>query len=344
MKTNLFDYDLPKDRIAQKPIRPRDHSRLLVLDRASGSIEHRRFFEIGDFLKPGDLLVINETKVFNARLQGTILLSDRQQTIEIFLLRPHQNNDWIMLAKPGKKIGRDSIISFQDDVMCTINDKRPDGTVIATFNRNPDDLIGWTDTAGSVPVPPYVEKAPDQSEDYQTVYAKETGSVAAPTAGFHFTPDLIENLKARGIAFATLTLHVGLGTFRPMKTETIEAHEMHEEWISVPEATRNLIKQTKTDGGRVIAVGTTTVRALESSIHQGFTNLFITPGYTFKTVDAMITNFHLPKSTLLVLVSSFVGEKHGDLDDGRKMILRAYEEAKKEGYRFYSFGDAMVIQ
>jgi S-adenosylmethionine:tRNA ribosyltransferase-isomerase len=340
MKTELFDYELPKNRIAQKPIRPRDHSRLLVLDRNSGNIDHRHFYEIGDILNPGDLLVVNETKVFNARLTGSV----NGKEIEVFLLRPDKEYDWIALAKPGKKLNTGSVISFQNDVSCTIRDKRPDGTVIATFNRNPDDLIGWTDTAGSVPVPPYIEKAPDQSEDYQTVYAKETGSVAAPTAGFHFTPDLIENLKARGIAFATLTLHVGLGTFRPMKTETIEAHEMHEEWINIPKETHKAIKRTKREGRRVIAVGTTTVRALESHMDRGFTNLFITPGYRFKTVDAMITNFHLPKSTLLVLVSSFAGEKHADPDKGREMILRAYEKAKCEGYRFYSFGDAMFIQ
>jgi S-adenosylmethionine:tRNA ribosyltransferase-isomerase len=351
MRTDLFDYDLPKDRVAQEPVRPRDHSRLLVFDRASGDITRHRFYEIGDFLKPGDLLVVNETKVFNARLQGRIPPSDTRtiehpndRTIEIFLLRPDQGNDWIVLAKPGKMLERGSVIKFQDDVSCTIREKHPDGTVIASFNRSPDEIITWTDKAGSVPVPPYVEKAPDQSDDYQTVYAKEVGSVAAPTAGFHFTPELIEKLKSQGIKFATLTLHVGLGTFRPMKTDTIEEHKMHEEWISIPDDTKRTIEHTKHDGGRVIAVGTTTVRALESDIDQGFTNLFITPGYRFKTVDAMITNFHLPKSTLLVLVSSFAGEKHDDVDDGRKMILRAYEEAKKEGYRFYSFGDAMFIR
>jgi S-adenosylmethionine:tRNA ribosyltransferase-isomerase len=354
MRTDLFDYDLPKDRIAQEPVRPRDHSRLLVLNRETGDMKHHRFHEINDFLKPGDLLVVNETKVFNARLLGEIdqqTIDNKQprrwrgeQTIEVFLLRPEQGNNWIVLAKPGKLLDRGSAITFQNNVSCTVQKKRSDGTIIATFNRSPDEIIAWTDIAGSVPVPPYIKKAPDQSDDYQTVYAKEVGSVAAPTAGFHFTPELIEKLKAQGIKFATLTLHVGLGTFRPVKTETIEEHEMHEEWIGIPKETQELTKNTKREGGRVIAVGTTTVRALESDVNQGFTNLFITPGYKFKTVDAMITNFHLPKSTLMVLVSSFAGEKYNDSDDGRKMILRAYEEAKRESYRFYSFGDAMMIQ
>lgn len=325
--------------IAQKPIRPRDHSRLLVLDRASGDIKHQRFYEIGDYLKPGDLLVVNETKVFNARLKGSM----DGKGVEVFLIKPQKRDAWIVLAKPGKKLDVGSVISFEENMSCTVNEKRDDGTILAAFNRSPDELIAWADTAGQVPVPPYVKHAPKDAVDYQTVYAKEVGSVAAPTAGFHFTPELIDRLKSDGIHFATLTLHVGLGTFRPMKSETIEEHEMHEEWISIPDDTKRTIEHTKHDGGRVIAVGTTTVRALESDINQGFTNLFITPGYRFKTVDAMITNFHLPKSTLLVLVSSFAGEKLDDADDGRKMILRAYDGAKKEGYRFYSFGDAMFI-
>lgn len=346
MKTSLFDYTLPKDRIAQAPIRPRDHARLLVLDRSSGAVDHRRFFEIGSFLKPGDLLVVNETKVFNARLIGQLHARSPQPAapkIEVFLLRPTTDNGWIVLAKPGKKIDIGSTITFQHGVSCTIQEKKTDGIVIATFNKTPDEVIAWTATAGSVPIPPYVESPPDASDDYQTVYAKTVGSVAAPTAGFHFTPELIETLKKQGVRFASVTLHVGLGTFRPVKTETVEEHEMHEEWIHVPEETKQAIEQTKQNNGRVIAVGTTTVRALESDIDQGFTNIFITPGYRFKTVDALITNFHLPKSTLLMLVSAFVGAKQDNPDAGRKMIISAYKEAIREGYRFFSFGDAMLI-
>lgn len=361
MKTSLFDYRLPKDRIAQAPVRPRDHSRLLVLDRATGTWTHRRFFEIGTFLHRGDLLVINESKVFKARLRGHVpgrgdlpspsallrVNSSRgmgrpAQDIELFLLRPDHGH-WLALAKPGRKIAAGSVISFADGQSCVVVAKPKDGTAVLDFHAPADDVIAWTDRAGEIPIPPYIKRTPASSDDYQTIYAKTVGSVAAPTAGLHFTPELIERLKTQGVGFASVTLHVGLGTFRPIKTDTVEAHTMHEEWIEVPEETRRLVQETKQAGDRVIAVGTTTVRALESGLSDGFTKLFITPGYRFKTVDALVTNFHLPKSTLLVLVSAFAGEGRKDADWGCKTVLAAYEDAMAQGYRFYSFGDAMLI-
>jgi S-adenosylmethionine:tRNA ribosyltransferase-isomerase len=326
MQTSDFDYHLPPERIAQTPIRPRDHSRLMVLDRQTQTIAHHHFYDIGQFLRPGDLLIVNNSKVFKARLQT-------ENGIEIFLLRPEARG-WLALAKPGKKLQEGTDIQFQDGMTARVIEKREDGTVCIDFGKSNEDVFAWTDAHGSVPVPPYVESAPTDEADYQTVYAKHTGSVAAPTAGFHFTPELIEKLKVEGIQFAQVTLHVGIGTFRPMKTETLEEHVMHEEWIDVPDETLKLIEETKKKGGRVIAVGTTSVRALESETRHGFTNIFITPGYQFKVIDGLITNFHLPKSTLLVLVSSLAG---------RELIRTAYEEAIKNEYRFYSFGDAMLI-
>lgn len=337
MKTTDFDYTLSSERIAQTSVEPRDHSRLLVLDRTTGDISHRRFYEIGEFLQPGDLLVVNESKVFKARLHAGC--------IEIFLLRA-DGPYWIALAKPGKKLGVGSTVAFPDDTTCRVIEKRDDGTILLDFKKSPEDVLAWTERVGDVPLPPYIAKnvgrgTPNvttfdeqRSMNYQTVYAKTVGSVAAPTAGFHFTPELIEKLKSHGVRFATVTLHVGLGTFRPMKTETLAEHRMHDEWVDVPDETVATIEETKKNGGRVIAVGTTTVRALESGVRHGFTNIFITPGYRFKFIDGLVTNFHLPKSTLLVLVSAFAG---------RDRILKAYSEAIENGYRFYSFGDAMLI-
>ncbi|MFH1078365.1 MAG: tRNA preQ1(34) S-adenosylmethionine ribosyltransferase-isomerase QueA [Patescibacteria group bacterium] len=343
MNTSDFDYFLPQDRIAQEPMRPRDASRLLVLDRASGTWLHRHFSDIGAFLRPGDLLVANDSKVFKARLSTA-------DGIEIFLLRP-DGIRWMALAKPGRKLSVGSVVAFGDETTATVVGKRDDGTVELDFGRTAEDILAWTDRVGTVPTPPYIRREPgmdsrlrgNDKEDYQTVYARTVGSVAAPTAGFHFTPELIGSLASTGIRFATVTLHVGLGTFRPIKTETLEEHVMHEEWIDIPEETAQLIAGTKAAGGRVIAVGTTTVRALESGVRHGSTGMFITPGYRFKTVDGLITNFHLPKSTLLVLISAFIGEKHDDPDWGRHTALAAYADAIRNEYRFYSFGDAMLI-
>lgn len=341
MKTSDFDYFLPPDRIAQEPANPRDSSRLLVLDRNTGAIGHRRFFEIGESLKPGDLLVVNESKVFKARLQGTVgaplagaRVGARPTPTEIFLLRP-DGTCWIALAKPGRKLVVGSVVMFEDGTECRVVEKRDDGTVVVDFENSAEDVFAWADRVGEVPTPPYVQKTPaDAVEKYQTFYAKHVGSVAAPTAGFHFTPELIEKLKKDGIRFATVTLHVGIGTFRPMKTERVEEHVMHAEWIDVPDETMAAIEETRRNGGRVIAVGTTTVRALESDVRHGFTDIFITPGYRFKYIDGLITNFHLPKSTLLVLVSAFAG---------REYVMNAYKAAIDNDYRFYSFGEAMLI-
>ena len=340
MLTSLFSYDLPKSRIAQHSVEPRDHSRLLVLHKDTGTTEHKKFFEIGSELHAGDLLVVNETKVFKARLRGSV----DAHNVEVFLLRPEADESWIALAQPGKRLSVGSVIRFRDGSACNVLEKQPDGVIRIGFGKDPQEIISWTEKFGDIPVPPYVTEQPTDLDEYQTVYAKQTGSVAAPTAGFHFTTELIDQMKNQGIRFATVTLHVGMGTFRPMKTDTIEEHVMHEEWIDVPEETMQLISETKQNGNRVIAVGTTTVRALESDIRHGFTNIFITPGYTFKVIDALITNFHLPKSTLLVLVSAFAGANKTDPDDGRKMILNTYHEAIEKDYRFYSFGDAMLIE
>ncbi|MFH1620835.1 MAG: tRNA preQ1(34) S-adenosylmethionine ribosyltransferase-isomerase QueA [Patescibacteria group bacterium] len=348
-KTSEFDYLLPPELIAQEPSRPRDNSRLLVLNRKTGNIEHRRFFELGEYLRPGDLLVVNQSKVFKARLSATMGAElpdtgrgNRAPTkIEIFLIRP-EGDSWIALAKPGKKLKVNSKIIFADGTVAEVMGKKEDGTVLIKFQKTFEEIISWADRVGQVPVPPYVKHVPEQESDYQTVYAKTVGSVAAPTAGFHFTKELIEKLKSQDVNFAYLTLHVGLGTFRPIKTENLEEHKMHEEWIEVPKETIQAIKETKKRGGRVIAVGTTSVRALESAVrlgdengYTGFTSLFITPGFEFKIVDSMITNFHLPRSSLLVLVSSFAN---------KDLILKAYSQAVQLGYRFYSFGDAMLIK
>ncbi len=330
MKTSEFDYNLPPELIAQGPAEPRDSSRLLVLDRATQTWQHRHFFDIGDFLRPGDLLVVNESKVFKARLMAK---TSSGSPVEIFLLRPEEGV-WIALAKPGKKLAVGDIVTFEDERAAKVLAKLDDGTVRIDLGRSADEVFAWADTIGQVPLPPYIATPKSKDEDYQTVYAKNVGSVAAPTAGFHFTPRLLEELKTNGIRIATVTLHVGLGTFRPIKTETLEEHEMHREWVDVPDETLRLIEQTKKKGGRVIAVGTTSVRALESGMRHGFTDIFITPGYQFNAIDGMITNFHLPKSTLLVLVSAFAG---------KQFVLNAYTEAVQRRYRFYSFGDAMLI-
>ena len=367
----LFDYVLPPERIAQEPVRPRDTSRLMVLDRATGERQHKRFFEIVDELRAGDLLVMNDTKVFKARLRGRRFAKE----LEVFLLRPVADAlpgaaVWHALVRPGKLVHVGNNIQLADGVMATVVDKLSDGSVRLSFLMSNEEVIDFANRYGEIPVPPYVEKAPENFNDYQTVYARETGSVAAPTAGFHFTPELIEKLKGKGVQFSFVTLHVGIGTFRPVKTATLEEHEMHSEFVEISPETASTINIAKHEGRRVIAVGTTTVRALEgvaSLCHpeeakptkdlvsdgreiphfvrddhalppEGFVgdvNMFITPGYTFKIIDALITNFHLPKSTLLVLVSAFAG---------REKILAAYQEAVEQQYRFFSFGDAMFLR
>ncbi|MSR84936.1 tRNA preQ1(34) S-adenosylmethionine ribosyltransferase-isomerase QueA [Candidatus Uhrbacteria bacterium] len=329
MQTSLFDYHLLADRIAQKSIEPRDHAKLLVMDRETGELQDRHIFDLPDLLAPGDLLVMNNSKVFKARLTA-----HRGASIfEIFLLRPNKSH-WLALAQPAKKLRVGDQLTLINGTALTLVEKNFDGTILIDFQKSPEEILALTDQIGEIPIPPYVKNQPKNLTDYQTIYAEKTGSVAAPTAGFHFTTELLQKLKMKGIKQGFVTLHVGLGTFRPMKTETLEEHKMHEEWVDVPEETRVLIEKTKQAGHRVIAIGTTTVRALESDMTSGFTQIFITPGYSFKKIDGLLTNFHLPKSTLLVLVSAF---------SSRTNILRAYQHAMDHEYRFYSFGDAMLI-
>jgi len=354
MKTADFDYNLPKELIAQEPIRPRDHSHLMMVDKTAQTVKHRHFYDILDYLQPGDLLVYNNSKVFRARLFGQLItpegeeLREHKKPVEIFLVRPVENSGvWRVLAKPGKHVRNAMRLKFADDFYCDVMVKKKDGTILVQFPDNDDTVRTKANSCGEVPVPPYIKKQPAELADYQTTYAKHEGSVAAPTAGFHFTEELIEKVRAKGVEIAEITLHVGLGTFQPVKTDKIEDHAMHSEWVEVSAKAVATINQAKQEGRRVIAVGTTTVRTLEGLAHQagyaderlepytGEINLFITPGFEFKIIDAMITNFHLPKSTLLMLVAAFMGDK--------EFMLDCYNQAIEEKYRFYSFGDGMLI-
>ncbi len=329
---SLFDYALPKAMIAQHSVSPRDHSRLLVLDRKTGKTSHRRFDDIVDELRTGDVLVFNVTKVFKARL--------REGKQELFLLKV-RDGEAECLIRPGKKYPAGSTLSFfgHDFLIATVSQQ---GIVIVKTCMTADEMMGFCDIHGEVPTPPYVTSSIDDFGKYQTVYAKHVGSVAAPTAGFHFTRELLERIAAKGVQIEEVTLHVGIGTFRPVQTSTIEEHVMHAEWVQIEEGVAERIVAAKAEGRRVIAVGTTTVRALEGVVaaegelraFAGEINMFITPGFTFRVIDGLVTNFHLPKSTLLMLVSAFAG---------RENVLAAYEEAKQLGYRFFSFGDAMFI-
>lgn len=327
MKTDFFDYNLPKELIAQTPSAERDESRLMVLDRKSGEISHKKFYEIIDFLNNGDVLVVNDTKVIPARIFG----QDRRLR-EILLIKEIEPLKWEVFVKPqrGLKIGEK--ITF-GNINALINCRTDNGAYILHFSEElPLSNIGFA------PLPPYIKRDYSKLEHheydkirYQTIYAKKDGAIAAPTAGLHFTEGLLTKIKNKGIIVVPITLHVGIGTFRPVRTENLEDHKMHAEYYDIPQDTTNAIKNSK----RIIAVGTTTVRALETSIEgSGHTNLFIYPPYEFKTVDGLITNFHLPKSTLLMLVSAF---------SGRELIMKAYEEAVKNKYRFFSYGDAMLI-
>ena len=335
-----FDYHLPQASIAQHSVEPRDHSKLLLIDREGGPSVHKVFFEIENELQAGDVLVMNKTKVFKARLYGAV--KDRE--VEVFLLRA-KGEHWETLIKPGKRVGLGETILFEG-IEAQVKEKREDGVVLLQFNVSAEEVLAYTQAHGEIPIPPYVKEVPDSLDLYQTVYAEEVGSVAAPTAGFHFTKALLEKLEKKGVQIEYVTLHVGIGTFRPIKTETIEEHQMHAEVVQIDQEVAVRINQAKQEGRRIIAVGTTSVRSLEgvaglcegALCPKGFSdevNLFISPGYEFKIVDAIITNFHLPKSSLLVLISAFAG---------RENVLRAYEEAIKKGYRFYSFGDAMFIR
>ena len=334
-----FDYELPEELIAQTPIEPRDASRLMVIDPVERSIEHRRFFELREFLTPGDTLIFNDTRVIPARLIGK--KEPTGARIEVFLLRRIEGDIWETLVKPGKKALRGTTIRFSDELSCEVTGHTDFGGRLVKFHYQGifEEIL---DRLGETPLPPYIHEKLEDRERYQTVYSRESGSAAAPTAGLHFTPEQMENLKNTGVNLGFLTLHVGLGTFRPVKEERIENHVMHSEYYSSGEDTAKLIRETKAAGKRVVAVGTTSIRTLESAAvgkneiygKSGETSIFIYPGYEFKIVDAVITNFHLPKSTLIMLISAFAG---------RKFTLEAYKEAVKERYRFFSFGDAMMI-
>ncbi len=340
MKTHDFYYDLPKERIAQTPVEPRDHSRLLVMDRFTGEMEHRHFYDIVDYLRPGDLLVINDSRVLPARLYG--YKEDTGAHMELLLLEQKENMVWECLAKPGKKAKPGVKLIFGDGLLTgEVVDVKEDGNRMVKFTCD-GNFYSVLDQIGQMPLPPYITEKLQDKERYQTVYSKELGSAAAPTAGLHFTPELMDKIRAMGVDFASVTLHVGLGTFRPVKAQEVAEHKMHSEHCLLPKETAEKILKTKANGGRVIAVGTTSCRTLESVATftgqiqpwEGYTDIFIYPGYEFKVLDGLITNFHLPESTLIMLVSAFAGREH---------ILHAYEEAVKLEYRFFSFGDACLF-
>lgn len=342
MRLSDFDYDLPKDLIAQYPSDKRDHSRLLILNKKTGNIRHSIFKNIIEYIQPGDVLVANDTKVFPARLYG---YKDREMKskVEVFLLRKLNEQMWEVLVKPSRKVRVGNKIYFQEDFYCEVVDNTSSGGRTVEFNVN-GNLMEKIFQIGHCPLPPYIKRE-DTRDDiikYQTVYARKLGAVAAPTAGLHFTEELIQEIKAKGGRFEFVTLHVGLGTFRPVKVEDITRHQMDSEYYEVPEKTATAINEAKKNKNRIIAIGTTSVRTLETvgrkdgqvMPESGWTDKFIYPPYQFKVVDALITNFHLPKSTLLMLVSAFAS---------RDLIMKAYQEAIKEQYRFYSYGDAMFI-
>jgi S-adenosylmethionine:tRNA ribosyltransferase-isomerase len=339
-RLSAYDYELPAERIAQNPCVPRDRSRLLVIDR-NRQISDRHFFELTQLLQPGDLLVLNDTRVIPARLFG--YKADSGRAVEILLMEPlAEANCWSALVKPGKRLKLGSKIIFSEQLSAEVVDYEPEtkGRKLKFYLSGIDSLDQAIANLGQVPFPPYVTESQATPEQYQTVYAENPGAIAAPTAGLHFTPELLQQLSDQGIAQTYITLHVGVGTFRPVETEDITQHQIHSEWLAVSEAAIAKIKATKSNGGRVIGVGTTVARSLESSkLHpyRGKTNLMIYPGYEWQVLDGLITNFHLPKSSLLMLVAAFLG------DNGRQFLLDLYQRAIASEYRFYSFGDAMLI-
>lgn len=340
MKVSDFNYYLPEELIAQTPLADRSSSRLLVLNKNTGNITHRKFTDIKDYLKKGDCLVLNNTKVIPARLYG--YKENTNAPIEFVLLKKLSQTDWIVIVRPGKKVKPGSVIYFgEGKLKAHVLSVEDNGNRVVRFEYEGifEEIL---DAVGLMPLPPYIKEKLKDPDRYQTVYAKEKGSAAAPTAGLHFTKQLLEEIKEMGVDIQYLTLHVGLGTFRPVKAENVEDHFMHTESFSISAETANAINEAKAKGGRIIAVGTTSCRVLESVADEkgyvteknGETDIFIYPGYKFKILDALITNFHLPESTLIMLVSSLAGRDH---------VLNAYNEAVKERYRFFSFGDAMLI-
>lgn len=339
MRTSDFDYNLPEELIAQTPIEKRDFSRLMVVNRNTKEIEHKHFYDLIDYLNEGDTLVLNNSRVFHARLFG--IKEETGAKIETFVLKPLSNNMFEVMIKPAKRLKNGTIVKFDDNLSMQVVEKYDEGLAKVKF-FGCDDAFSYIDKIGTVPLPPYIKEKLDDDDRYQTVYSKDKGSAAAPTAGLHFTKELLKKIKDKGINICYVTLHVGLGTFRPVKEDDISNHKMHSEFFIISEETAKIINDTKKRGKDIFAVGTTTVRTLESC-YQKYgdirpvsmnTDIFIYPGFEFKVIDHLITNFHLPKSTLLMLISAFYNK-----DD----ILKAYEEAIKERYRFFSFGDAMLI-
>lgn len=341
MKTDDFDYYLPENLIAQTPINKRDKSKLMVLNKETGTIEHRHFADIIDYLTPNDVLVLNDTKVMPARLIGQ--KEDTNGHIELLLLKNTKNNIYECLCKPAKRVKVGTIVTFGDGILkAKCIETKEEG--IREFEFLYDGIFyEILDKLGEMPLPPYIHKKLKDKNRYQTVYAKNIGSAAAPTAGLHFTQELLEKLKNKGITICYVTLHVGLGTFRPVNVEDVTTHKMHSEFYTINEETAKILNQAKKEGKNIVSVGTTTTRVLETVINQyqtfkecsGYTSIFIYPGYQFKAVDSLITNFHLPKSTLIMLVSAFCS---------KEIIMNAYSEAIKNNYRFFSFGDSMFIK
>jgi len=341
MKVDMFDFHLPEELIAQVPLKNRTDSRLMVLDKQTGTIKHEIFKNITEYLREGDCLVLNDTKVLPARLFG--VKTDTGAKIEVLLLKQQEGDQWETLVKPAKRVKEGTELSFGDGLLTAVCTGTSDhGGRVLDFKYD-GIFYEVLDKLGEMPLPPYIKEQLEDRDRYQTVYAREPGSAAAPTAGLHFTDQLLEQLKEKGVHIAFITLHVGLGTFRPVNVEDILEHEMHSEFYMMTEGTAALLNEVKRNGGRIITVGTTSTRTLETIASQnegtfkagsGWTSIFIYPGYTFKAIDGLITNFHLPKSTLIMLVSALAG---------RENILNAYNTAVKERYRFFSFGDAMLI-
>ena len=339
MKTSDFYYDLPPELIAQTPLERRDGSRLMTLDRKTGEIGHHHFYDLPGFLRPGDCLVMNNSRVLPARLIGQRASGG---ACEVLLLIDRGEKTWECLVRPGKKLRTGAKIIFGDgQLTAEVTEVLEDGNRLVRFNYE-GIFLEILERLGRMPLPPYIKEELQDQERYQTVYSKVSGSAAAPTAGLHFTPELLKQIEDMGVKLAYVTLHVGLGTFRPVKVDDVEHHDMHSEYCVIPPETARIINETKRNGGRVICVGTTSCRTIESYANEdgtvrsdgGWTKIFIYPGYKFKVLDGLVTNFHLPESTLIMLVSALAGKEH---------VLHAYEEAVKERYRFFSFGDAMVI-
>ncbi|GAC40931.1 tRNA preQ1(34) S-adenosylmethionine ribosyltransferase-isomerase QueA [Paenibacillus popilliae] len=341
MDVHLFDFDLPERLIAQTPLPDRTASRLLALNRRTGEVEHRTFPDMIEYLKPGDLLVLNDTRVIPARLYG--VKPDTGGNVEVLLLKQEQDDIWEALVKPAKRLKKGATVRFGDELTGTVIEEREMGGRLIRFEYA-GIFHEILDRLGQMPLPPYIKELLQDRERYQTVYAKHEGSAAAPTAGLHFTDSILEQIRAKEVGIARITLHVGLGTFRPMSADVIEEHVMHAEYYEMSEETAALINETRSLGGRIVAVGTTSCRTLETvagrygsepvAACSGWTDIFIYPGYEFRLVDSLLTNFHLPKSTLVMLVSAFAGREH---------MMAAYREAIEQEYRFFSFGDAMLI-